>query len=247
MKAEEIPGSSPTKRVKLDNTELQQLKTHSLVVADTGQFNLIQKYKPQDSTTNPTLILQASQKPEFQDLIKKSVQFGIKNYEVYLGRGKNKKDPKPAVWSDLDQHEKANLVDLIFDHLSVSFGCKILEIVPGYVSTEVDAKLSFDKKATIDRAKRIIQIYKNEGVDTSRILIKIASTWEGIMAGVALKKDKIKCNMTLVFHKAQAIACGVNQLYLISPFVGRILDWFKKKTGKTYQNPAEDPGVVSVT
>lgn len=136
---------------------------------------------------------------------------------------------------------------MIFDHLAVSFGCEILKIVPGFVSTEVDAKLSFDKKATIDRAKRLIQLYKNEGVDTNRILIKIASTWPGIMAGEALKKDKIKCNMTLVFHKIQAIACGNSQLFLISPFVGRILDWFKKETGKNYENPTEDPGVVSVT
>ena len=135
MKAEDNPGSSPTKRVKLDNTELQQLKKHSMVVADTGEFNLIQKYKPEDSTTNPTLILQASQKPEFKDLINKSIEFGIKNYEVYLGGGKNKKDPRPVVWSDLDEQEKENLVELIFDHVSVSFGKKILQIVPGYVST----------------------------------------------------------------------------------------------------------------
>lgn len=208
MKQEVIPGSQPSKKVKLDNTELQQLKKHSLVVADTGEFNLIQKYKPEDSTTNPTLILQASEKPEFQSLVKKSVQFGINNYEVYPVKGKKKKDPKPAVWSQLDEQEKGNLVDLIYDHLCVSFGCEILKIVPGYVSTEVDAKLSFDKKASIDRAKRIIQLYKNEGVDTSKILIKLATTWEGILAGEALKKDKIKCNMTLVFHKIQAIACG---------------------------------------
>lgn len=247
MKEEEIPGSQPIKKVKLDNTELQQLKKHSLVVADTGEFNLIQKYKPEDSTTNPTLILQASEKPEFQNLIKKSIQFGIKNFDVYLVKGKKKKDPKPAVWAELQEEDKLHLIDLIFDHLAVSFGCEILKIVPGFVSTEVDAKLSFDKKATIDRAKRLIQLYKNEGVDTNRILIKIASTWPGIMAGEALKKDKIKCNMTLVFHKIQAIACGNSQLFLISPFVGRILDWFKKETGKNYQNPTEDPGVVSVT
>lgn len=164
-----------------------------------------------------------------------------------MAKSKKKKEPKPVVWSELDDLEKSNLVDLIFDHLSVSFGCEILKIVPGYVSTEVDAKLSFDKKSTIERAKRIIQLYKNEGADTSKILIKIASTWEGIMAGEALKKDKIKCNMTLVFHKIQAIACGTKELYLISPFVGRILDWFKKETGKNYENPVEDPGVISVT
>lgn len=120
------------------------------------------------------------------------------------------------------------LVDLIFDHLAVSFGCQILKIIPGYVSTEVDAKVSFDVTKSVNRAKRIIQLYKDEGVDTERILIKLASTWEGIKAGETLKKDKIKCNMTLIFHKIQAIACARNNLFLISPFVGRILDWFKK-------------------
>lgn len=181
-----------------------------------------------DSTTNPTLILQASEKPEFQDTIKKSVQFGIKNFDVYLGKGKKKKEPQPAKWNQLDQADKSSLIDLIFDHIAVSFGCQILKIVPGFVSTEVDAKLSFDKKESVSRAKRIIQLYKDEGADSSRILIKLASTWEGIKAGEALKKDKIKCNMTLVFHKVQAIACANSSLFLISPFVGRILDWYKK-------------------
>ena len=136
---------------------------------------------------------------------------------------------------------------MIYDHLCVSFGVKILSKIKGYVSTEVDAKLSFDKNETVKRAKRIIALYEQAGVSSDRVLIKIASTWEGIKAGEMLLKNKIKCNMTLVFHRAQAIACAQSHLFLISPFVGRILDWFKKKTGNAYQNHAEDPGVLSVT
>ena len=135
---------------------------------------------------------------------------------------------------------------MIFDHLCVSFGVKILEKIKGYVSTEVDAKLSFNKNETVKRAKRIIALYEQAGVSADRILIKIASTWEGIKAGEALLKNKIKCNMTLVFHKIQALACAHGKLFLISPFVGRILDWNKKEHNRTYE-PHEDPGVQSVT
>lgn len=147
----------------------------------------------------------------------------------------------------MNDSEKDDLVDLIFDHLSVSFGCNILKIVKGYVSTEVDAKLSFDKNETVKRAQRLIKLYEAQGIDTSRILIKIASTWEGIKASEVLLKKKIKCNMTLVFHMIQAIACAEAKAFLISPFVGRILDWNKNEYKKTYEDPKEDPGVISVT
>lgn len=143
-------------------------------------------------------------------------------------------EAKPVQWAALNEEERSEVVELIYDHLCVSFGVKILEKIKGYVSTEVDARLSFNKTATIERAKRIIALYEHAGVSTERILIKIASTWEGIKAGEALLKSKIKCNMTLVFHKIQAIACADSKLFLISPFVGRILDWNKKEYSKTY-------------
>ena len=136
---------------------------------------------------------------------------------------------------------------MIFDHLCVSFGIKILEKVKGYVSTEVDARLSFDTKETVKRGKRIIALYEQAGISAERILIKIASTWEGIKAGEILLKSKVKCNMTLVFHKIQAVACAEKNIFLISPFVGRILDWFKKENNQNYEKHSEDPGVVSVT
>jgi transaldolase len=150
-------------------------------------------------------------------------------------------------WETLSEEHRNDLVDLIYDHLCVSFGVKILEKIKGYVSTEVDARLSFNKNETIKRAKRLIALYEQAGVSTDRILIKVATTWEGIKAGEALLKSKIRCNMTLVFHKIQAVACADAKLFLISPFVGRILDWNKKEFSKTYDNPADDPGVQSVT
>lgn len=252
MEAREEPveGEEPRKRVKLDESELDQLKRHSLVVADTGDFNLIEKYQPEDSTTNPTLILQVAKKPDFGDILVNSIEFGLKNFVQYCGaltRAKKKVEAPPVSWGKLSEKERFDLIDLIYDHLCVSFGQKLLEKIKGFVSTEVDARLSFDKNETIKRAKRIIALYEQAGVSSDRILIKIASTWEGIKAGEALLKNKIKCNMTLVFHKVQAIACAESRLFLISPFVGRILDWFKKDTGKTYENHAEDPGVQSVT
>lgn len=162
------------------------------------------------------------------------------------GRAKKKTEPVAVSWKGLDENQRADLINLIFDHICVSFGVKILEKIKGYVSTEVDAKLAFDKNETVKRAKRIVALYQEAGVDTSRILIKVASTWEGIKAGETLLKSKIKVNMTLIFHKIQAIACAQSGLFLISPFVGRILDWFKKENGKDYQ-PHEDPGVLAVT
>lgn len=162
-------------------------------------------------------------------------------------RAKKKVEAEAVSWDKLDESQRTDLIELIFDHLCVSFGIKLLERIKGYVSTEVDARLSFDKNETVKRGKRIIALYEQAGVNSDRILIKIASTWEGIKAGEILLKSKIKCNMTLVFHKIQAVACADSKLFLISPFVGRILDWFKKETGKTYENHAEDPGVQSVT
>lgn len=143
----------------------------------------MEKYKPNDATTNPSLILLAAEKEDFAHLIQASADFGLKNFNSYFGKGKIKKENPPVVWADLSETDREHLVDLIFDHLAVSFGCKILKIVPGFVSTEVDAKLSFNKTETVNRAKRLIDLYKAEGADTSRILIKVATTWEGIKAG----------------------------------------------------------------
>jgi transaldolase len=220
------------------------------VVADTGDFHLIEKYQPEDSTTNPTLILQVAKRPDFQDILVASVQFGLNYFDGYCGshsRTKKKVEEHRVSWDKLSEEQQNDLVELIYDHLCVSFGVKILEKIKGYVSTEVDAKLSFNKNETIKRARRLIALYEQAGVSTDRILIKIATTWEGIKAGEALLKNKIRCNMTLVFHKIQAIACADAKLFLISPFVGRILDWNKKEHNKTYDNPADDPGVQSVT
>lgn len=140
-------------------------------------------------------------------------------------------DGKAVEWAKLNEQQKDELIDLVFDHICVSFGCKILEKVKGYVSTEVDAGLSFNKNATLKRANRIIALYKNAGIDTERVLIKIASTWEGIKAAEVLRDKKVKVNMTLIFHMAQAVACADSKLFLISPFIGRLLDWSKKEFG----------------
>lgn len=173
------------------------------------------------------MILQAAKNPAFAKLIDESIDFSLANFDSYQG-GKKKKEKTSVQWHELDEDQQVEFIELVYDHLFVSFGKKILEKVKGYVSTEVDAKLSFNKNETVKRAKRIISLYEEMGVDTNRVLIKIASTWEGIKAGEALLKNKVKCNMTLVFHKIQAIACAKSKLFLISPFVGRILDWFKK-------------------
>ncbi|KAL9531943.1 Transaldolase [Sphaerulina musiva] len=205
-------------------SSLDQLKaTGTTVVCDSGDFATIGKYKPQDATTNPSLILAASKKPEYAKLIDEAVAYGKKH-------GKS-----------IDEQ-----VDATLDNLLVQFGKEILKIVPGKVSTEVDARFSFDKKASVDKALHLIELYKAEGIDKSRVLIKLASTWEGIQAAHELQsKHGINCNLTLMFSLPQAIAAAEAGAFLISPFVGRILDWYKANTKQEY-TPENDPGVKSV-
>lgn len=218
-------SASPTKKLK-EATQLDQLKEFTTVVADTGDFDSIAKYKPQDATTNPSLLFKAAGMEQYAHLVNDAVAYG------------------KALEGDISESDR---LGYIVDKLSVNFGLEILKIVPGYVSTEVDARLSFDKEATIDRAHRIIEMYKKAGIDKERILIKIASTWEGIQACKELQKEGISCNMTLLFGFAQAVGCAEANATLISPFVGRILDWHKAKTGKTSYESHEDPGVLSVS
>ncbi|PKS09172.1 hypothetical protein jhhlp_003786 [Lomentospora prolificans] len=203
---------------------LEQLKaTGTVVVSDSGDFASIGKYKPQDATTNPSLILAASKKAEYAALIDKAVAYA-----------------KAKGGSANDQ------VELALDRLLVEFGTEILKIIPGKVSTEVDASLSFDTQASVDKALKIIKLYEEEGVSKDRVLIKVASTWEGIKAAEILQRDHgINCNLTLMFSLVQAIAAAEAGAYLISPFVGRILDWYKASTKKEYTKE-EDPGVASV-
>ena len=206
---------------------LEQLREMTVVVADTGDIQAIETYKPRDATTNPSLITAAAQMPQYQDIVDDT----LKGARASLGAGAS----------------AAEVVTLAFDRLAVSFGLKILDIIPGRVSTEVDARLSFDTEATIAKGREIIAQYEEKGVSKDRILIKIASTWEGIKAAEVLEKEGIHCNLTLLFGLHQAIACAEAGVTLISPFVGRILDWYKKATGRDSYAPAEDPGVVSVT
>ncbi|KAF5372377.1 hypothetical protein D9615_009273 [Tricholomella constricta] len=205
-------------------TSLDQLKqSGTVVVSDSGDFALIDAYKPQDATTNPSLILAASGKPGYSKLMDAAVQFG------------------KSKGGDIDTQADAAL-----DRLLIEFGKAILDIIPGRVSTEIDARLSFDKEATKAKAKELIALYDSVGVKKERILIKIASTWEGIQAARELERDEnIHCNLTLLFGFGQAVACAEAGVTLISPFVGRILDWYKKNTGKNYEGD-EDPGVQSV-
>src|SRR6266576_1861769 len=203
-------------------SQLDQLKRFTKVVADTGDFATLRQYAPQDATTNPSLIFKAAQMPEYQWLVDKAL-------------ADNKKSGASG----------QTLLGGVLDDLLILFGVEILKIVPGRVSTETDANLSFDTQGLIDKAHKFIALYKANGISRERILIKIASTWEGIRAAEALQKEGINCNMTLLFSLAQAVACAEAKARLISPFVGRILDWYKAKTGKDYP-PAEDPGVVSV-
>ena len=203
--------------------QLERLKQFTTVVADTGDFESMRAFQPQDATTNPSLILQAAGQDAYRHLVEKAV-----------GEHKNS-----ALNGDA-------LLQSVLDRILVLFGLEILDIVPGRVSTEVDARLSFDTEATIERARRIIAAYESEGQPRERVLIKIASTWEGIQAAAALEKDRIHCNLTLLFSFAQAVACAEAGVTLISPFVGRILDWHKASTGKEYAGD-EDPGVQSVT
>ena len=206
---------------------LEQLRKVTVVVADTGDIEAIEKVKPQDATTNPSLITAAALQPQYQGIVEDT----LKGARATLGADASQKD----------------VVTLAFDRLAVAFGLKILEIIPGRVSTEVDARLSYDTEATISKGREIIAQYEAAGVDKNRILIKIASTWEGIQAAAVLEQEGIHCNLTLLFGIHQAIACAENGITLISPFVGRILDWYKKDTGIAHYEPAEDPGVVSVT
>lgn len=205
---------------------LEQLRGMTTVVSDTGDINSIHQYKPQDSTTNPSLIATAAEKPEYRSIVDDVLR-------------QAKKDAGPNA-SDKD------VARLAFKSLAVAFGIKILEIIPGRVSTEVDARLSYDTEKSIEMARDIIAQYEKAGISRERILIKLASTWEGIRAAEILEKEGIHCNMTLLFGIHQAIASAEAKVTLISPFVGRILDWYKKDTGKDYQG-ADDPGVQSVT
>ncbi|MBO1047913.1 MAG: transaldolase [Dolichospermum sp. DEX182a] len=206
---------------------LEALRAVTVVVADTGDIQSIEQFKPQDATTNPSLITAAAQMPEYQDIVDQTLL-------------KAKKDAGAGA-------SQAQVVSLAFDRLAVSFGLKILQIIPGRVSTEVDARLSYDTDATVAKARDLIAQYKAAGISKERVLIKIASTWQGIKAGEILEKEGIHCNLTLLFGLHQAIACAEAGITLISPFVGRILDWYKKDTGRDSYPSAEDPGVLSVT
>lgn len=207
-------------------TLLDQLKEVTVIVADTGDIQSIETFTPQDATTNPSLITAAAQMPQYQEIVDTTLR---------TAREKLGKDA-PAV----------EVAKLAFDRLAVAFGLQILKIVPGRVSTEVDARLSYDTQGTIEKGRYLISEYEAAGVSRERVLIKIASTWEGIKAAEVLEKEGIHCNLTLLFGLHQAIACADAGVTLISPFVGRILDWYVKETGKEYAN-AEDPGVQSVT
>jgi transaldolase len=210
----------------MTKTLLEQLREMTVVVADTGDLQAIEKFTPRDATTNPSLITAAAQMPQYQEIVDETLL-------------KAKQDAGSGATD-------AEVVSLAFDSLAVSFGKKILDIVPKRVSTEVDARLSYDTEATIAKGRDLIAQYEASGISRERILIKIASTWEGIQAATALEKEGIHCNLTLLFGLHQAIACAEAGVTLISPFVGRILDWYKKETGQDYTG-AEDPGVQSVT
>jgi transaldolase len=201
--------------------QLDALKQFTTVVADTGDFKQLAQFQPQDATTNPSLILKAVQKSEYAPLLTEAVAA-----------------------------HRGQPLDVVMDHLLVRFGCEILKTIPGRVSTEVDARLSFDSAATVARARRIMALYEAQGIDRQRVLIKIASTWEGIQAAAELQRDGIRCNLTLLFAFCQAVACGQAKVQLISPFVGRIYDWTKKSAGPAWDEAAmsgeNDPGVQSV-
>lgn len=202
---------------------LESLKRHTVVVADTGDIDAINQYKPQDATTNPSLIYQAAQKPEYAELLDDAIQYALRS---------------PG---DRPTRREAGM-----DKLMINFGCEILTIVPGRVSTEVDAALSFDTEGTVTKAHRLMALYENAGITRERVLIKIASTWEGIRAAERLEREGIHCNLTLLFSFAQAVACAEAGVTLISPFVGRIYDWYRKERGADIP-PDQDPGVASVT
>ena len=204
--------------------QLDSLRELTVVVADTGDIDAIRQYKPEDATTNPSLILSAAALPQYTALIDEAIAYGKQQ----------------------SQDKAKQLVDAE-DKLAVNIGLEILKLVPGRVSTEVDARLSYDTEATVAKARKLIALYEAAGINKNRILIKIASTWQGIRAAEILEKEGINCNLTLLFSEAQARACAEAGVYLISPFVGRILDWYKANTDKKEYAPAEDPGVISVT
>ncbi len=203
---------------------VESLKRWTTVVADTGDIDAINQYKPQDATTNPSLIYQAAQKPEYAEILEGAIEYALQS---------------PG--------DRAARREAGMDKLMVSFGCEILKIVPGRVSTEVDAALSFDTEASMAKAHRLIALYEEAGVPRERVLIKIASTWEGIRAARKLEREGIHCNLTLLFSFAQAVACAEARVTLISPFVGRIYDWYRKERGGADIPPDQDPGVASVT
>ena len=205
-------------------TQLDSLRNMTVVVADTGDIDAIKKYQPQDATTNPSLILSASALPQYAPLIDEAIAY-----------------------AKAQSADKAQQLIDAEDKLAVNIGLEILKIVPGRISTEVDARLSYDTQATVEKARKLIALYNAAGISNDRILIKIASTWQGIRAAEILEKEGINCNLTLLFSEAQARACAEAGVYLISPFVGRILDWYKANTDKKEYAPAEDPGVISVT
>ena len=205
-------------------TQLDSLRNMTVVVADTGDIDAIKKYQPQDATTNPSLILSASALPQYAPLIDEAIAY-----------------------AKAQSANKAQQLIDAEDKLAVNIGLEILKIVPGRISTEVDARLSYDTQATVEKARKLISLYNAAGISNDRILIKIASTWQGIRAAEILEKEGINCNLTLLFSEAQARACAEAGVYLISPFVGRILDWYKANTDKKEYASAEDPGVISVT
>ena len=205
-------------------TQLDSLRQMTVVVADTGDIDAIKKYQPQDATTNPSLILSASALPQYAPLIDEAVAY-----------------------AKAQSNDKAQQLIDAEDKLAVNIGLEILKIVPGRISTEVDARLSYNTQATVEKARKLIALYNAAGILNDRILIKIASTWQGIRAAEILEKEGINCNLTLLFSEAQARACAEAGVYLISPFVGRILDWYKANSDKKEYAPAEDPGVISVT
>lgn len=205
------------------SNKLSQLKEFTTIVADTGDITAIKDFLPEDATTNPSLMLKAAQIPEYAPFIDQAV-----------------------AWAKEQSNNKAQQVIDASDKLAVIVGTEILKYIPGRISTEVDARLSYDKEATIEKARRLIKLYEEAGISKDRVLIKAASTWEGIKAAEELEKEGINCNLTLLFSFAQAQACAEAGVFLISPFVGRILDWYKKSTGQEY-TAETDPGVVSVT
>ncbi|GAB3011199.1 transaldolase [Bowmanella dokdonensis] len=204
--------------------QLESLKKITTVVADTGDIEAIRKYHPVDATTNPSLLLKAAQLPQYQALIEKSV-----------------------AWAKSQSNDEQQQIIDAGDMLAVNIGCEILNLIPGRISTEVDARLSFDTQGSIEKARKLVGLYKQAGIGKERILIKLASTWEGIRAAEKLEQEGINCNLTLLFSFVQARACAEAGVFLISPFVGRILDWYKANTDKKDYAPAEDPGVQSVT